>query len=142
MPPQIVREHRSGGWPAPGAKRAQYRDAYAAMLRMIKLAWDRKITLVAGTDIPTGLALPHELELYVQLGIPPADVLALATLGAARVMGKDRESGSIATGKRADLVLVDGDPTRDIEAVHHIRDVFVGGARLERHPLAEAHQPA
>jgi imidazolonepropionase-like amidohydrolase len=44
-------------------------------------------------------------------------VLSLATIGAARIMGQDRDAGSIAAGKRADLVLVDGDPTRDIAAL-------------------------
>jgi imidazolonepropionase-like amidohydrolase len=46
-------------------------------------------------------------------------VLALASLGAARVMTLDREAGSITAGKRADLVIVDGDPTRDISAIRN-----------------------
>jgi imidazolonepropionase-like amidohydrolase len=54
-------------------------------------------------------------------------VLALATIGAARVMGLDREAGSIAAGKRADLVLVDGDPTRDIAAVRNTLAVVCRG---------------
>jgi imidazolonepropionase-like amidohydrolase len=71
--------------------------------------------------------LPHELALYVQAGIPPAEVLALATLGDARIMGKDREVGSIAAGKRADLVLIDGDPTRDISTLRNIDAVVCRG---------------
>jgi imidazolonepropionase-like amidohydrolase len=93
------------------------------MLRMVKLAFDRGIPVVAGTDAGS-LAYPRELELYVKAGIPAPEVLALATLGAARVLGRDREVGSIAAGKRADLVLVDGDPTRDISAVRNT-DVVV-----------------
>jgi imidazolonepropionase-like amidohydrolase len=127
LPAQIVRGSRAGGLPAPGAKRAQYRASYDAMLRMVKAAWDRKIPIVAGTDATAGLALSHELELYVQAGIPAADVLALATLGAARVMRLDRVSGSITVGKRADLVLVEGDPTRDITAVRNTRSVVSRG---------------
>jgi imidazolonepropionase-like amidohydrolase len=83
--------------------------------------------VVASTDAVAGLSLSHELELYVRAGIPAADVLALATLGAARVMGLDREAGSIAVGKRADLVLLDGDPTRDITAVRNTRSVVCRG---------------
>jgi hypothetical protein len=124
LPAQTVRSNSSGGLPAPDGKRAQFRASYQALLRMIKLAWDRHITIVAGTDDAPGISLPHELALYVQAGIPAPDVLALATLGAARVMHQDRESGSIAPGKRADLVLVDGDPTRDIAAVRNT-DVVV-----------------
>ena len=119
LPAQVVRGNRSGGLPAPHGDRSRFRDAYAVLLHAVKVAWDRKIPLVAGTDNVAGLSLSHELELYVEAGIPPAEVLSLATLGAARVMGKDRETGSTAVGKRADLVLVDGDPTRDISAVRN-----------------------
>jgi len=117
LPAQTIRGGRGGGLPAPGGQRAGFRASYAALLGMVKRAWDRHIPIVAGTDDIAGLSLPHELELYVQAGIPPAEVLAIATIGAARVMGRDRESGSIAVGKRADLVLIDGDPTHDIAAV-------------------------
>jgi imidazolonepropionase-like amidohydrolase len=123
LPAQIERGSRVGGLDAPGAKRATYRASYEAMLKMVKLAFDRGIPVVAGTDAGA-LAYPRELELYVRAGIPAPEVLALATLGAARVLGQDREVGSIAAGKRADLVLVDGDPTRDISAVRNT-DVVV-----------------
>ncbi|HMG54856.1 MAG TPA: amidohydrolase family protein, partial [Kofleriaceae bacterium] len=124
LPAQAVRSSRGGGLPAPDGKRAGFRASYAALLGMVKRAWDRKIPIVAGTDDTAGLSLSHELELYVQAGIPPAEVLAIATIGAARVMGQDGASGSIAVGKRADLVLLDGDPTRDIAAVRNT-DVVV-----------------
>ncbi|HEU4733992.1 MAG TPA: amidohydrolase family protein [Kofleriaceae bacterium] len=128
LPAQIARAARSGGLPAPDGKRARFRASFAAMLSLVKLAWDRKIPIVAGTDDTAGLSLPHELELYVQAGIPAPEVLALATLGAAKVMGKDREVGSITVGKRADLVLIDGDPTRDIGAVRNTDTVVCRGA--------------
>jgi imidazolonepropionase-like amidohydrolase len=54
-------------------------------------------------------------------------LVALATIGAARVMGVDREAGSIAVGKRADLVLIDGDPIRDISAVRNTDCVVCRG---------------
>jgi imidazolonepropionase-like amidohydrolase len=127
LPAQRARGARSGGLPAPDGKRAQFRASFAAMLRLVKLAWDRNIPIVAGTDDTPGLSLSHELELYVQAGIPAADVLALATIGAARVMGVDRDTGSIAVGKRADLVLLDGDPTRDISAVRNTDNVVCRG---------------
>jgi imidazolonepropionase-like amidohydrolase len=127
LPAQTLRFGRNGGLPAPDGKRAQFRASFTALQRMIKLAWDRKIPIVAGTDDLAGLALSHELELYVEAGIPPADVLSLATIGAARVMRQDRESGSIAVGKRADLVLVNGDPTRDIAAIRRTDAVVCRG---------------
>jgi imidazolonepropionase-like amidohydrolase len=127
LPAQVLRSAQTGGLPATGDQRAQYRASYAAMLRMVKAAWDRKITIVAGTDLTPGLTLSHELELYVEAGIPAPEVLSIATLGAARVMGLERETGSIAVGKRADLVLVEGDPTRDIGAVRNTRSVVCRG---------------
>jgi hypothetical protein len=127
LPAQILRGAKGGGLPAPDGKRAQYRASYAALLKLVKRAWDRKIRIVAGTDATAGLSLPHELELYVQAGIPAPEVLALATIGAARVMGVERDSGSITAGKRADLVLIDGDPTRDIAAVRNASAVMCRG---------------
>src|SRR5262249_51811552 len=76
LPAQVEREARSGGFDAPGDKRATYRASYAAMLRMVKLAFDRGVTVVAGTDAG-GPAYPRELELYVKAGIPAPDVLPL-----------------------------------------------------------------
>jgi imidazolonepropionase-like amidohydrolase len=124
LPAQVERGARGGGLAAPGDQRARYRASYAAMQRLVKLAWDRKIPIVPGTDYIAGLSLSHELELYVQAGIPAPDVLALATIGTARVMGRDRDAGSVTVGKHADLVLVEGDPTRDIAAVRNT-DVVV-----------------
>jgi hypothetical protein len=126
LPAQVERGARGGGLAANG-KRAQYRASYAALLRMVKLAYDRGIPIVAGTDYYAGLGLSHELELYVQAGLPPADVLALASLGAARVMGVAAQTGSIAPGKRADLVLLNGDPTRDITAIRETDAVLCRG---------------
>jgi imidazolonepropionase-like amidohydrolase len=126
LPAQIERGARGGGLDAKG-QRATFRASYAKMLELIARAWRRGITIVAGTDATAGMSLPRELELYVKAGIPAPDVLALATLGAARVMRVDSETGSVAIGKRADLVLVDGDPTRDISAVRNADVVICRG---------------
>jgi imidazolonepropionase-like amidohydrolase len=75
------------------------------------------VPVEAGTDSLAGFALDRELELDVQAGIPPAQVLKLATLGAARIMKHDAERGSIAPGKLADLVLIDGNPAANISDV-------------------------
>jgi len=124
LPAQVIRQRKAGGLTADAGQRARFRDSYATVLRMVKLAWDNHIPLVAGTDNIPGLSLPHELELYAAAGIPPAEVLAIATIGAARVMHQDRDAGSITAGKRADLVLVDGDPTQDISTMRNT-DVVV-----------------
>jgi len=117
LPAQVERGAHAGGLEADAAQRATFRASYAKLLDMVARAWKRGIPIVAGTDGTAGLQLSRELELYVEAGIPAPEVLALDTLGAARVMRVDKDTGSIAAGKRADLVLVDGDPTRDIAAV-------------------------
>lgn len=67
-----------------------------------------------GTDQGSGCALHRELEVYNESGIPAAEVLRMATPTAAQVMKRDNELGSIAPGKLADMILVDGDPTTNI----------------------------
>jgi imidazolonepropionase-like amidohydrolase len=75
------------------------------------------IPIEAGTDSMAGFTLHHELELDVEAGIPANIVLQNATLGAARIMSMDKDLGSITAGKLADLVLVDGDPTKNISDI-------------------------
>jgi imidazolonepropionase-like amidohydrolase len=127
MPAQVRRGFLSGSLPIPPGKEALYRDSYRSMLRMVKALFDRGIPIVAGTDDLAGFSLARELELYVEAGIPPAEVLRIATLGSARVMKRDAERGSIDPGKAADLVLVSGDPTRRISDIRRVETVVKGG---------------
>ena len=60
----------------------------------------------------------------MKAGIPPARVLSLATLGCARYLGRDQDLGSIAPGKLADFILIDGDPVRDISSIRRARLVM------------------
>ncbi|QPF75727.1 amidohydrolase family protein [Roseateles sp. DAIF2] len=86
------------------------------------------VPLVAGTDGLPGFLLQRELELYVEAGIPAAEALKIATYNGARYSDRLQDSGTITPGKRADLVLVDGDPTRDIAQLRRVSLVFKGGA--------------
>jgi imidazolonepropionase-like amidohydrolase len=128
--------------PAPAERvlgeRATYRASFAAMGKLVKNAWDRGITIVAGTGYFVGMTLTRELELYTQIGIPAPDVLAMATLGAPRVMHLDKDRGSITPGKRADLVLVDGDPTQDIAQIRNARVVVCRGVVFDPAELWQA----
>jgi imidazolonepropionase-like amidohydrolase len=83
--------------------------------------------VLVGTDGLVAFTLQRELELQVSAGIPPGEVLAMATLGIARVMHHDQDLGSIEVGKLADLVVVEGDPTAGISAVRNVRAVVKGG---------------
>ena len=86
------------------------------------------IRIEAGPDSMAGFSLHRELELDVQAGIPAAAVLQNAALNAARVMGLDREIGSIKPGKLADIILVDGDPVVNISDIRKTALVVKDGA--------------
>ncbi|HSG41372.1 MAG TPA: amidohydrolase family protein [Thermoanaerobaculia bacterium] len=120
FPPQARRGLYSGGLNPPGEKAQRYRDSYRKMVDLVGAAHKAGVTIVPGTDAPAGFAFHRELELYAQAGIPTPDILRLATLGAARVMKKDKELGSIAPGKLADLFLVDGDPAARISDIRRV----------------------
>lgn len=127
LPVQIRRKAFTGGLPVREGKDQLYRDSFQAMLRMLKLLHDSGITIVAGTDGFSGFTLHRELENYVAAGIPAPEVLQIATLGGAHVMKHDGERGSIAAGKLADMILVDGDPTVRISDIRRVVTVIKDG---------------
>jgi len=106
---------------------AAYQGGFRKVLEVTKLLHDEGIQLLPGTDDATGWALLRELELYVAAGISPARTLRYATLDCERYFGRDHELGTIARGKLADFVLVDGDPTQDISVMRKTRMTMVGG---------------
>jgi imidazolonepropionase-like amidohydrolase len=101
-----------------------YERSFAKLMDTIGVLHKAGIRLLPGTDDGTGFTLLRELELYAQAGVPPAEVLSFATLGCAQYLGRDQELGSIEPGKRADFVLLEGDPTRDISAIRRARLVM------------------
>jgi len=70
----------------------------------------------------------HEAGALLDAGLTPADVLLMATRNAALAMGLEDEVGTLETGKRADLVMVDGNPDADLEALKRIAVVVKNGA--------------
>jgi hypothetical protein len=114
------------GLPVPQGMDARYRESFERMVQMIGVLYRSGVTIVAGTDGLSFIWLPREFELYVNAGISPAEVLRLDTLGAARVMKRDKEYGRIAPGFVADLILVDGDPTLNISDIRKVRTVLKG----------------
>jgi imidazolonepropionase-like amidohydrolase len=90
------------------------------------------VTIIAGTDqaVP-GHSLHREIELYVQAGFTPMDAIQAATIVPAQVMGLDKETGTVEVGKRADLVVLDGNPLDDIHNIRRIRYVVANGKLYE-----------
>jgi len=130
LPLQVQRGSKAAGQvlPVPDAATDQlYRASFANFVRMVKKLYDNGITLVAGTDQGSGYSLHRELEIYNEAGIPAPEVLRMATLTAAQIMKRDGELGSIAPGKLADMILVNGDPTTNISDIRKIETVIKGG---------------
>ncbi|MGH7694343.1 MAG: amidohydrolase family protein [Gemmatimonadaceae bacterium] len=127
MPPLVRRGFLGGGLPVPDSLDQRYRDSYTAFSRMVKAMYDGGVTIVAGTDGFSGFALHRELELYTAAGIPSVEVLRIATIGAAKVTKRDKELGSIAPGKLADLIIVDGDPVQRIADIRRVTFVMKDG---------------
>ncbi len=93
---------------------ARYERSYQKMVEFVGRMYRAGVPILAGTDGMPGFTLQRELELYVQAGMTPAQALQTATWTAARHSRTMDDRGAIEAGKRADLVLFDGDPTRDI----------------------------
>jgi imidazolonepropionase-like amidohydrolase len=116
---------------------ARYAHAQAAV-RALNAAG---VPILAGTDAPNpgtthGASIHSEMELLVEAGLTPAQALASATSVPARAF-RLSDRGRIATGLRADLILVNGDPTTDITATRGIHAIWKGGVRLNRSAYAE-----
>ncbi len=109
------------------AELRQYEEAFANILATMALLRQSGIPLWPGTDDGTGFTLHRELELYVAAGMSPAEALRIATFDCAAHLGRGHSHGSIERGKRADLLLLEGDPTRDISAIRRIRMVMKDG---------------
>lgn len=129
LPPTVQRWFLSGGMNiADAAAAARYKASYAAMVRFIGQLYRAGIPLVAGTDeYLGGMALHSELALYVQAGLTPSQALQVATLNGAKYTGTLQDRGSITPGKLADLVLVDGEPTKNIADLRRVALVITQG---------------
>jgi imidazolonepropionase-like amidohydrolase len=127
FPPQIRRGLTGNTLEVPKGKEEAYAAAYPAMLKMLKALHDAGVTLLPGTDNLAGYMLHHELIVWAKAGIAPAEVLRAATLTPAEVMGVDGNRGAIAAGKYADMVLVDGDPMKNMADIRKVSTVLKGG---------------
>lgn len=113
----------------------RYRQAvrkFGYALGNVKALFDAGVPIALGTDAgmpgtPHGSSTLHELELLVKAGLTPAQALVAGTQTSARIMRLDGDRGTIAPGKRADLLLVNGTPWADIADIHKIAGVYVDG---------------
>jgi hypothetical protein len=137
-PPAVARNWKIGGYPlSEGLTRDDYRRSFAKMVDLVGRLHQAGVRIVAGTD-GYGLELVRELELYQQAGLSNAEALQTATIVPARMTGMADRTGSIAPGKTADMILVDGDVSKDLANLRHVDTVFLDGYRLSGEALRKA----
>jgi imidazolonepropionase-like amidohydrolase len=130
--------HTMAGWPQPAVASC---EATHEALRQLDEAG---VPILVGSDAPTpgapyGAATLDEIALLVEAGLTPSEALRAATSTPARIFGLS-DRGEIRRGWRADLLLVEGDPTQNIEALRDIVAVWKRGERVER--VAAPERPA
>ena len=140
FPPEIKRGLYVGGLPTRKGHEADYNSSFDKMLKMLNLLYVNKVTFVPGTDAVDGFTLHRELELYAKAGVPNAEVLKKATYISAQVAGKDSELGSIEVGKKANMILVDGDPTKNISDIRKVELTIKGGNLYDTKALYAAYK--
>lgn len=128
MPYSFQRLRRKSTSARPDEQADAYRAAWERMTQMLRMLDASGVTIVAGSDDTPGFMLHSELEAYHEAGLPMGRVLQIATLDAARHLGIDAEVGSVEVGKRADLVLLQGNPLEGVGATRRVRAVISNGA--------------
>jgi imidazolonepropionase-like amidohydrolase len=105
--------------------------------RLLKALHDGGVGILLGSDAPQtwnvpGFSIHRELATYVAAGLTPFDALATGTRAVAAHLGTLDRAGTIEEGKRADLVLLDGNPLQDISQTSRIAGVMIGGRWLPK----------
>lgn len=134
LPLALAGPINNGGVPP---ERVAFADSILRLyLSTIGALYQAGIPIVAGTDqVVPGHSLHREIELYVQAGLTPMEAIQAATIVPARVMKLDNEVGSIETGKRADVVILDRNPLEQISNIRSVRTVVAAGRVYECAPL-------
>jgi imidazolonepropionase-like amidohydrolase len=89
-------------------------------------------------DVVPGFGDQREIELLVEAGFTPVEAIKIATLNGASYMGKEKQIGSLAVGKNADLVVLKGDPSKQISDVENVEIVFKDGIGYDSQKLLDS----
>jgi imidazolonepropionase-like amidohydrolase len=130
LPPSLSKGTGGGALLSMGWKPEDYRMAKASWPRILaftKRLHDAGVRLVVGTDAPVAWFFHRELELLVSAGIPPADVIRMATRNASWAIQRTTDLGTVSRGKIADLVVLSANPLEDIRNTRKIEWVIQSG---------------
>jgi imidazolonepropionase-like amidohydrolase len=115
----------------------QYQYLWPKVLQLTKMLYENGVNILSGTDIPNfdlvpGASLHHELELLVEAGIPPLEVIKIATRNGAQALGIEEEVGTIEPGKQADMIVLSENPLDNISNTKKIEAVINNGHLIDR----------
>jgi len=122
----------------PDLVHSRIRAQYDALFQVLQRMHAAGVPIMAGTDasqwnfIVPGQSLHEELAIYVEAGMTPLDALRTATVAPIEHLGLQDQAGSVETGKRADLVLLDENPLENIANLGSIHAVLIGGQLFDR----------
>jgi hypothetical protein len=114
---------------------------HRAKVDLVRRMHDAGVGFLAGTDVSNwnftvpGASLHSELLWFTQAGLTPLEALQTATINPAEYLGIEDSSGTVEAGKRADLLVLDADPTVSIANTRRIVAVVLGGHLIDRHEL-------
>ncbi len=113
----------------PEYSKQKMRDVAGAMQKNVKKAFDAGVKVAFGTD---AAVYPHglnagEFHVYVKLGMTPLAAIQTATINASDLLGWKDKVGTLEPSKWADIIAVDGDPTKDVTLLEHVKFVMKGG---------------
>ena len=111
---------------------SQNQYLWSKVLELTKMFYDNGVTILSGSDIPNfdlvpGASLHHELEILVEAGIPPLEVIKIATKNGAQALGIENDVGTIEPGKQADMIILSDNPLDDISNTKKIEAVINNG---------------
>jgi imidazolonepropionase-like amidohydrolase len=126
LPASLTRFWRRLFWPM------ETESEFTTMKAFVRRVHRQGARLLVGTDSPVkysapGYAFHHEMLLLAECGLTPAEVLNAATAGAARALRREKELGTIEPGKLADMVLVQGNPLKNLACTRNVRWVVMNG---------------
>jgi imidazolonepropionase-like amidohydrolase len=106
----------------------------------IKGAYDAGVLIAGGSDFPypslwAGEAMHREMELLVMAGIPAIDAIKICTYNASKILRRDDKFGSLQAGLSADILIVEGNPSKNISDSRNVRYVFLKGSQIDRNAL-------
>jgi imidazolonepropionase-like amidohydrolase len=136
LPPSVVARYRSPAYSEGYAKRypnfQNVREHLGKLRENLVRLHTAGVPIALGTDMWAfpGLGVSIEMNLYVKAGLSPLETIRAATETAARSLGLEKDRGTLEPGKRADLLLLDADPVKDVKNVRAISAIYKAGRRV------------